>query len=99
MRKGLRLKTILSTIALLLAGCYLFFSVRGPSGVPVILEKRRQIRELQEQNADLQREIQEKKERIRRLSDSSSDQELLIREQLKLLKKDETTFVIQDQRK
>ena len=93
------LRTLLCTAALILAGCYLLFSFRGPNGIPMILEKQRQVRALQEQNANLEREIQMKKERIRGLSEDRSQVELEVRKQLRLLKKNETSFVLQDQKK
>ncbi|MFB3776396.1 MAG: septum formation initiator family protein [Bryobacteraceae bacterium] len=93
----LPLKTILSTGALLAAGGYLLYSFLGPNGVPMVLEKRREIRELQRQNADIEREIQERSERIRRFAESPSEQDRRFREDLKLLKKGETTFVTQDE--
>jgi len=93
----LRARTILSTGALLLAGAYLLFSFLGPSGVPMVLDKSRQIRMLQEQNANLQRDIEQSRARIKGLAENPSEQERHVREDLKLLKKNETTFVIQDQ--
>jgi cell division protein FtsB len=95
----LPLRTILSTGALVLAGGYLLFSFLGPNGLPMVLEKRRLIRELQGQNADLKREIEERRTRIRSFSASPSERERHVREDLRLLKKDETTFVLQDQKK
>ncbi len=95
----LPLRTILSTGALLLAGGYLLFSFLGPDGIPRVLDKRHQIRELQGQNADLRREIEERKERIRSFSDNPAERERHVREDLRLLKKDETIFVLQDQKK
>ena len=92
------LRTILSSGALLVAGSYLLFSFLGPGGIPTVIEKRRQIRELQQQNADLNRAICERRERIRSLSENPAEQEREVREQLRLLKKDETTFVIPDQK-
>jgi cell division protein FtsB len=93
------LRTVLGTMALILAAGCIVFTLLGPNGIPMVLEKRRQIRELQEQNADLQRDIEVKKERIQGLSENRSQQELEVRKQLKLLKKDETIFVLQDQKK
>ncbi|HSW49460.1 MAG TPA: septum formation initiator family protein [Bryobacteraceae bacterium] len=86
-------KTILSAGALLVAGGYLLYSFLGPSGVPMVLEKRREIRDLQQQNADIEREIQARSERIRTFAESPSEQDRRFREDLKLLKKGETTFV------
>lgn len=89
-------RNILSAGALLMAGGYLLYSFLGPGGVPRVIEKRRQVRELQQQNLDLEREIRERRERIQNLADSPSEQEREVREQLRLLKKDETTFVLQN---
>lgn len=93
------LRTVLCAAALILAGCFLLFTFRGPNGIPLILEKKRQVRELQEQNAGLEREILLKKERIRSLSEDRSQVELEVRRELRLLKKNETTYVLQDQKK
>jgi cell division protein FtsB len=95
----MRLRTVLSTGALVLAGGFMLFSLLGPNGIPMVLEKNRHVRALQEQNADLQRDLEQRRERIRSLSDSPSEQERQVREKLKLLKKDETTFVLQDLKK
>ncbi len=95
----LSLRTLLSTSALLAAGGYLLFSFLGPDGVPMVLEKRRQIRELQRQNADVQKEIRDRRARIQDLSESPTEQDRKVREELRLLKKDETTFVLQDQKR
>lgn len=73
---------------------YAFVALRGPQGMPALLEKRRQIQALQEQNANLEREIQMKKERIERLKTNTSEQELEIRRQLKLIRPGETSFIL-----
>jgi len=75
---------------------YAWIAVSGPQGLQVLLEKRREIRELQEQNAILTHEIEHRRDRIRRLEDSRSEQEMEIRKQLKLLKPGETTFILPD---
>lgn len=93
------LRTVFAAAAFVLAGAYISSALRGPNGLPAMIEKRRQVRELQEQNANLQKEIGLKRDRIRRLRDSRSDQELEIRQRLKLLKEKETTFILQDQPK
>jgi cell division protein FtsB len=89
------LRNFLSTVGLLAAGGFLVYSLLGPGGLPRVLEKRRQIRELHEQNLQLEREIRERRERIQSLSDNPSEQEREVREQLRLLKKNETTFILQ----
>src|SRR5689334_24138953 len=70
---------------------YAWIAVSGPQGLQALLEKRREIRELQEQNATLTREIEHRRDRIRRLEESPSEQEMEIRKQLKLQKPGETT--------
>jgi len=75
---------------------YAWIAVSGPQGLQALLEKRREIRELQEQNATLNREIEHRRDRIRRLEESPSEQEMEIRKQLKLLKPGETTFILPD---
>ncbi len=86
-------------IAVLLIAGYAFVALRGPQGIPGLLEKRKQIQELEKRNAVLAREIEQKRERIGRLRDNQTDQELEIRQRLKLVKPDEKVFVLQDQEK
>jgi cell division protein FtsB len=92
MSSVLRRIGIIAVIAIV--GAYALVALRGPRGVPAFLEKRRQIRVLEEQNASLAREIQRKRERIERLRHSPSEQEMEIRKQLKLLRPGETSFIL-----
>jgi cell division protein FtsB len=82
----------------MIAVCALI-ALRGPQGVPALMEKRKEIRLLQEQNADLQKDNERKRERIVRLNYSQAEQELEIRNRLKLLRKGETSFILPDQPK
>lgn len=75
---------------------YAWIAVSGPQGLQALMEKRHEIRELQEQNSALTREIEHRRDRIRRLEDSPSEQEMEIRKQLKLLRPGETTFILPD---
>jgi cell division protein FtsB len=79
-----------------LAGGYLWIALRGPQGLGALLEKREEIRQLEEQNASLARENERRRDHIRRLEDSQSEQEMEIRKQLKLLRPGETTFILPD---
>ena len=83
-------------VLLAIAITYAWIAVSGPQGLQALLEKRREIRELQEQNATLTREIEHRRDRIRRLEESPSEQEMEIRKQLKLLRPGETTFILPD---
>jgi cell division protein FtsB len=82
----------------LIAG-YAVVALGGPRGIPGLIEKRKQVEELEKRNAALAREIEEKRARIGRLRDNETDQELEIRQRLKLVKPDEKVFMLQDQEK
>ena len=81
---------------LCLAGGYLWIALRGPQGFGALLDRRTEIRQLEEENASLARENERRRDHIRRLSDSRSEQEMEIRKQLKLLRPGETTFILPD---
>lgn len=81
-------------LVVLLATAYGWVFLRGPQGLETLIEKRREIRELEERNANLRRENERRKERIHRLEDSRSEQEMEIRKQLKLQRPGETTFIL-----
>jgi cell division protein FtsB len=83
-------------LAMALVAAYGWIALRGPQGIQALLEKRREIRQLQEQNATLSRENDKRRERIRRLENNTSEQEMEIRKQLKLLRPGETTFILPD---
>lgn len=98
-RTRFKIRTIVVTAGVLAAGSMAIVRLAGPQGIPLVLEKHRQIEELRRKNAQLEQEIQNAKERIRNLSENRSDVELEIRRQLKLLKKEETTFLLPDAQK
>lgn len=69
------------------------FGLRGPQGFSSLLEKRRELQRLQEENATLMKEIQEKRERINRLREDPTFQDEVIRRNLKRAKPGETTLI------
>lgn len=79
-----------------LALAYAWMAIRGPQGLESLIDRHREIRTLEEQNAEKARQIDALRERIKRLEDSGSEQELEIRKQLKLLRPGETTFLLPD---
>jgi cell division protein FtsB len=83
-------------VAVLVAASYAFVTLRGPQGVPALIEKQNQIRALEKQNADLAREIEFRRERIQRLQKDESEQELEIRQRLKLVRPGEKVFILQE---
>lgn len=72
---------------------YAVVTLCGPRGVPALLEKQKQIRLIEQQNADLAKEIERKRARIQRLGSSPAEQELEIRERLKLVHPGEKIFI------
>jgi len=93
------IRRIAVLIVFVLIGVYGYLSLRGPQGVPALMDKWREIRRLEEDNANLQRENDYRRERIKKLQDSPSEQELEIRKQLKLLRPGETSFILPEQPK
>ncbi|HEV8041495.1 MAG TPA: septum formation initiator family protein [Bryobacteraceae bacterium] len=90
------------TLFLLVAGVigvYGYLALRGPQGIPALREKWRQIRTLEEDNSNLQRENQYRRDRIKKLEENPSAQELEIRKKLKLVRPGETSFILPDQPK
>jgi cell division protein FtsB len=75
---------------------YGLVALRGPQGISALLDKRREVRMLEEQNAALAAENERRRERIQRLEQNSTEQEMEIRKQLKLLRPGETTFILED---
>jgi cell division protein FtsB len=80
-------------MALMMAVVYAFFTIRGPHGISAYVDKREQIREMEERNAALARENQLKREYIERLGESPAEQEIEIRRRLKLVKPNEKVFM------
>ncbi len=85
--------------ALLLVVAYAVYTLRGPQGIPALIEKRAEIRQLQQHNQELAREIELKRAKINRLRENPAEQELEIRRQMKLVRPGEKVFVLQDQDK
>jgi cell division protein FtsB len=81
-------------VVVILATAYGWMFLRGPQGLQTLIEKRREIRQLEERNDGMRRENERRKERIRRLQESRSEQEMEIRKQLKLQRPGETTFIL-----
>jgi cell division protein FtsB len=83
-------------VAVLVAASYAFVALRGPQGIPALIEKQKHIRMLELENADLAREIETRRARIKRLREDESAQELEIRQRLKLVRPGEKVFILQD---
>jgi cell division protein FtsB len=88
-------------LPLALAGVavYAFVTLRGPRGIPGLLEKQRQIQELEKRNTESAKEIERMREHIKRLNDDPSEQEMEIRERLKLVHPGEKVYITGEQDK
>ena len=69
---------------------YAFFTLRGPKGIPGLLERQRQIQEMEKRNTALAREIEQQRERIDHLT---HDSEMEIRQRLKLVHPGEKIYI------
>ncbi len=99
MRLTIFARRILFLIAFILIAAYGYVALQGPQGIPALEQKRREIRILEEDNANLQREIEYRRDRIKKLEENPSEQELEVRKNLKLLRPGETSFILPDRPK
>jgi cell division protein FtsB len=86
-------------IVFALIGAYGLVELRSPQGIPALKQRWVEIRKLEEENANLQRENDYRRDRIKKLEGSVSEQELEIRKKLKLLRPGETSFILPEQPK
>lgn len=94
--------SLVRTIYALVVLCgivYAFVELRGPNGIPDLLEKRRQVHEYETSNQQLHREIEQKQEWIQRLQNDPDEQEIEIRQRLKFAGPGEKVYIIDDRKK
>ena len=82
------------SVALALMAVYGYIALSGPQGIPALRKKWGEIRQLEEDVANLRRDNQAKKDRIKRLETDPAEQEMEIRKRLKLLRPGETSFIL-----
>jgi len=80
-------------LAVLAVLSYALVTLQGPRGVYALFEKEARIRQMEQRNAALAREIKQKRSHIKRLTDDPGVQELEIRERLKLVRPGEKIFI------
>jgi cell division protein FtsB len=90
------LRPLAAIAALAGLAAYATIMLRGPQGLSALAEKRQEIRGLQEQNANLQRDIDQKKQRIEKLKNDPNTQVLEL-EKLGFLHAHDTQFKITGQ--
>jgi cell division protein FtsB len=92
------LRPLAALAALVGLAAYAMIMLRGPQGVSALEEKHRQIRALEEENANLMRDIQAKKQRIERLKSDPSTQSVEVQKRLGKMAHGATEFKIPGQR-
>jgi cell division protein FtsB len=88
------LRPIAAGAALVGLTAYATIMLRGPQGLQALFEKRQMIRALEEQNADLARDIEAKKLRIERLKSDPKTQEVEVEKRLGRVHSGDTEFKI-----
>ncbi len=88
------LRSLAAVAALAGLAAYATIMLRGPHGIAALEEKRHEIRTLEEQNANLARDIRAKKQRIERLKTDPSLQEVVIKERTGMVRQGDTDFKV-----
>ncbi len=70
--------------------------VRGPNGYTQLIQKREQLRVLEQENRRLHDDIDRLEKRVGKLKSDTTLQELEVRKRLGLVKPGETVYVLQD---
>ncbi len=91
------IRRVVFLIVFALVGAYGYYSLRSPQGIPALRQRWGEIRQMEEQNAALERENDYRSARIKKLQQNPSEQELEIRKKLKLLRPGETSFILPEQ--
>jgi cell division protein FtsB len=92
-------RSVVILVVFALIGAFGLAELRGPQGIPALRGKWNEIRQFEEENANLQRENDYRRDRIKKLESNPSAQELEIRQKLKLLRPGETSFILPEQAK
>ncbi len=85
--------------AVLIVASYALIALRGPNGIPGLLEKRREVQNLEKKNAELSRQNERMMQRIKRLGEDPAEQERVIKERLKLFHPGEKVYIFEDPKK
>ncbi len=78
----------------LVASTYAIFALKGPQGIPALMEKWAEVRALEQENAALQQQIRDKRDRIDRLRKRPDELELEIRRETMQVKPGEKVLIL-----
>lgn len=76
---------------------YVFVVLRGPNGIPAMMEKRHQIERMKQENEQMRQEIEKHKVTIDQLQHSPDARDRAVREFTRKAKKHETTIYLPDE--
>jgi cell division protein FtsB len=88
------LTRIAYAIAVLAVASYALVALRGPRGFAALLQKERQIKLMEQRNADLGKDVERARQRIQRLKADPAEQERVIKERLKLVHPGEKIYIL-----
>ncbi len=91
------LRPIVFLCSLIGFAAYAAIMLHGPQGVGALEEKRRVVRQLEEQNATLLKEIEDEKQLINKLQHDPGTQERFVRERTGKTRPGDTSFMVPDQ--
>ena len=80
-------------LAFVCVAAYAFVTLRGPRGIPGLIEKQRQIHDLEKSNAEAAKQNERMRDQLKRWSANPADQELEIRDRLKLVHPGEKVYI------
>ena len=90
-------RPVVILFGLIALAAYATIMLRGPQGLGALEDKRDTVRQLQNENADLMKQIDEKKRRIEKLEHDPGTQEKTVRERTGKTRPGDTSFVVTDQ--
>jgi cell division protein FtsB len=90
------LRPIVFLFGLIALAAYAAIMLRGPQGLGALGDKRKTVRQLEEQNATLLKEIDHNKKLIDKLEHDPNTQEQYIRERTGKTRPGDTTFIVPD---
>ena len=93
------LRPIVIICGLIGLAAYAAIMLRGPKGLTALDEKRKTVQELEDQNANLLKQIEDQKKLIEKLQKDPGTQERFVRQRTGKTRPGDTSFVLGDQTK
>ena len=81
-------------VLVIMIGVFLFLEMTGSYGISSLIQKQRQISDMQKANADLARENQLRRDRIEKLETDRAAEQIEVRKRMKYQRKDTIDFYL-----